>query len=156
MAIALSTAGITIKYAAETTAGVVPSGSSVTWTQIKGFKSIPDLNPEPSQLDVTPLEETEWKQYIPGLKDVGGALAFTANNTDTFQTAWGTLVSTAEGLTNGCSICFQIVAPGLANAFFFSGMPSKLGISGADVDSVFEVDAYITPSKVFGWDTKTS
>ena len=154
MAIALSTAGVTIKYLAESTAGVKPTTG--TWTQIAGIKSISDLNPEPSQLDCTPLEELEWKQYIPGLKDIGGVVSLTANNTDTFQTAWAALVTAAKALTGGLSMCFQIVVPGLTKAFFFSGMPSDLGLTAVEVDSVLDVDAYITPSKVFGWDTKST
>lgn len=57
MAIELSTAGILLGYAIETVAGTKPSA----FTQIKGAKSLPDMNPEPSTLETTPLEATEWK-----------------------------------------------------------------------------------------------
>lgn len=69
MAIELSTAGILLGYAIETVAGTQPSA----FTQIKGAKSLPDMNPEPSTLETTPLEATEWKTYIDGLKDRRGA-----------------------------------------------------------------------------------
>ena len=66
------------------------------FTAVPGIKAIPDLNPEPSSLETTTLEALEWKTYIPGLKDPGGALAFTANNTEEFQTAWEALIEAAE------------------------------------------------------------
>mgnify|MGYP004449692567 FL=1 len=46
MAIELSTAGIKLAYAIETTAGTKPSA----FTNIAGVKSLPNLNPEPATL----------------------------------------------------------------------------------------------------------
>lgn len=152
MAIELSTAGISLNYCVETTAGTRPASS---YTKIAGIKSIPDLNPEPSTLETTTLDSTEWKTYIFGLKDVGGALAFGANNTEAFQTEWGALVTAAETAeTSSKSTWFAVVVPGLTKSFYFSGKPSPLGLSAAEVDSVLEIDAYISPSAVAGWQSK--
>ena len=76
--ISLSTAGILFGYGVETSKGVKPS----SFTQIERAMSLPSLNPQPESLDVTPLDATEWKEYIAGLKDTGGALAvrFSLNN----------------------------------------------------------------------------
>ena len=154
MANELSTAGVSVKYCVETTAGTKPTSG---FTAIPNIKAIPDLNPEPSSLEVTDLSDTEWKRYIPGLKDPGGALAFSANNTDAFQTAWATLVSAADaGRLASKATWFEIVVPGLTKSFQFAGIPSELGLSGIDVDSVLEVDAYIAPNQIDGWDTKSS
>lgn len=57
MAIELSTAGILLGYAVEQTAGTKPTA----FTQINGCKEPPGLHPEPSTLETTPLEATEWK-----------------------------------------------------------------------------------------------
>lgn len=149
---ALSTAGITFKYCAETTAGTKPTSG---YTQIAGIKSIPDFNPEPNNLETTPLDETTWKTYIPGLKDVGGALAFTANLTSTFETAWSTLVSAEAALTGGKAMWFEVCVPSF-KSFYFTGKPVTLGMSAIDVDSVLEVEAYITPTSIEGWDTSSS
>lgn len=150
MAIALSTAGITVGYAVETTAGTKPT----SFTAISGIKSISDLNAEPNQLDCTPLEELEWKQYIPGLKDVGGVVTFGANNTNAFQTAWNGLVSAADTAAESDLDCwFCITVPGLTNKFYFTGAPSPLGLSAIEVDSVLDIDAYVTPHTVKGWMT---
>lgn len=152
MAIDLSTAGVTVQYAAETTAGTKPTTG---YTKIPGIKAIPDLNPEPSGLDTTTLEAEEWKTYIQGLKDPGGAIQFTANNTEEFQTAWATLVEAYNtAIAADKEIWFAVVIPGLTKSFYFSGKPSDLGLSAIEVDAVLEIQPYITPHKIGGWSTK--
>jgi len=149
MANELSTAGVLVKYAAETTAGTRPTTG---YTTIPNIKSTPDLNPEPSNLEVTDLSDTEWKRYIPGLKDPGGALSFNANNTDAFQTAWATLVAAYETASAASkAIWFEIYVPGLTNSFFFAGIPSALGLGAMEVDAPAEVTAYVTPNQIEGW-----
>lgn len=148
----LSTAGVSVQYAVEATTGTMPTTG---YTALTGIKAIPDLNPEPSSLETTTLDEVEWKTYIPGLKDPGGALAFTANNTEQFQDDWAELVTAAETANEtGLSVWYAIVVPGLSKAFYFAGTPSPLGLSAVEVDSVLEVDGYITPSSIAGWQTK--
>lgn len=152
MAIDLSTAGVTVQYAAETTAGTKPTTG---YTKIPGIKAIPDLNPEPSGLDTTTLEAEEWKTYIQGLKDPGGAIQFTANNTEEFQTAWTTLVEAYKtAIAADKEIWFAVIIPGLTKSFYFSGKPSDLGLSAIEVDAVLEIQPYITPHKIGGWSTK--
>lgn len=154
MANELSTAGVLVKYAVESTAGTRPTTG---YTSIPNIKSTPDLNPEPSSIEVTDLSDTEWKRYIDGLKDPGGALSFLANNTSAFQTAWGSLVTAAEtGKDTNKATWFEIMIPGLSNSFYFAGIPSPLGLAGMDVDSVAEINAYVTPNQIVGWDTKST
>ena len=59
MAQELSTAGVLLKYAVETTAGTRPTTG---YTTVPSIKSIPDLNPEPESLEVTDLSDTEWRR----------------------------------------------------------------------------------------------
>lgn len=150
----ISTAGATVKYAIETTAGTRPVSG---YKAIPNIKSIPDLNPEPSSLEVTDLSDTEYKRYISGLKDPGGAVSFNANNTNEFQTTWGTMVEAAqEAEASGKSCWIEIAIPGLENAFYFAGKPASLGLGAAEVDSVAEIEARITPSLIAGWATKST
>ena len=83
MGIALSTAGVTVGYAVETVKGTRPTSG---YTLIPDIKEVPEMNPEPETLETTTLAETEFKTYIEGLKDLGGALAFTANYTTEVET----------------------------------------------------------------------
>ena len=149
MAIELSSAGVTLQWAVETEAGVMPTSG---YTKINGIKSTPDLNPETDSLEVTDLSDTEWKRYIGGLKDVGGDLAFGANNSEQFQEDWANLYETYQtSAASGLGVWFAIVIPGLTKAFYISVVPQKLGLSAIEVSSVLEIDAYASPKKIAGW-----
>lgn len=151
MALELNTAGASLQYAVEVTAGTRPTTG---YTLIPNIKSMPDLNPEPSSLEVTDLSDTEWKRYIQGLKDPGGALAFTANNTAAFQIAWAALITAAETAAGlGKLTWFVISIPGLTDSFYFVGSPAALGLAAIETDSVAEIDAYISPNMIIGWAT---
>ena len=153
MALELSTAGVSLKYCVETTAGTRPTAS---FTAVPNIKETPDFNPEPSTLEVTDLSDLVWKRYIAGLKDPGGALSFTANLTSAFKTAWETLVSAYEtGIASSKATWFEINVP-TVGSFYFAGIPSELGINGMSVDAVAEVSVYITPNKIHGWDTAST
>ena len=41
-------------------------------------------------------------------------------------------------------------------SFYFAGIPSALGMSAMDVNAVLEIEAYITPNKIHGWDTSST
>lgn len=153
MAMELSTAGVLLKYAVESTAGTRPTSG---FTTIPGIKAIPDFNPEPESLEVTDLSDTEWRRYIPGLKDPGGALAFTANLTTAFKTAWGNMITAYEGgLSTNKATWFEIMVPDFGS-FFFAGIPSALGMTAMDVNAVLEIEAYITPNQTEGWGTSST
>lgn len=143
-AINLSTAGIQLLYAVETTAGTRPTTG---YTRIYGAKSTPSLNPSPETLETTTLDETEYKTYIDGLKDLGGALEFTFNLTQDLIDAWDTLMTAYEtAKAAGKATWFTIVVPGLTESFYFTGNPSNMGLPETSVSSVLEITNYITPT----------
>lgn len=150
---AILTAGTVLKYIVEATADTMPASG---FTTISGIKSIPELNPEPSSHETTDLSATTYKTYMPGLKDPGGSLAFKANHTQTFQTAWEALMTAYSSLTAGKGMWFEIVIPGLTKSFQFRGTPSAMGLSAIEVDGVLECDVHITPNKITGWGTKST
>lgn len=153
MANEFSTAGIKVKYAVEATAGTRPT---TNYTVIPNIKSTPDFNPEPSTLDVTDLSDTEWKRSIKGLKDIGGAIAFGANLTTGLQSAWETLMSAYEtAKASGKATWFEISVPNF-DSFYFAGEPSALGLGAFEVDSVAEIELYIAPNQIHGWDTAST
>ena len=144
MAINLSTAGVQLWYAVETTAGTRPTSG---YTRITGIKSTPSLNPSPETLETTTLDETEYKTYIDGLKDIGGALEFTFNLSEELIEKWDTLMSayeTAKGSNK--AVWFTIVVPGLTQSFYFTGNPSSMGLPETSVSAVLEITNYITPT----------
>lgn len=149
MANEISTAGFSIGYATESTAGSRPTSGYIL---IPNVKAIGEFNPQPTTYDVTDLSDTEWKRRIPGLKDVGDAVPLTANFTESFLTAWGSLVSAAETAFNSNKATwYMVTVPNWTKKFYFAGMPTAAGMPQVETDSVFEGDVYITPNQIKGW-----
>lgn len=149
MSVRLSTAGVKLGYAVEQTAGTKPTTG---YTFIHELKDIPEINPEPSLLETTTLDETEYRTYIPGLKDLGSTLTFTANLTEDFKTEWEEMVAEFEtAKASNKAMWYVIQIPGITECCYFQGEPSSLGSPAAPVDSVLETSAYITPTSAPTW-----
>lgn len=154
MAIYLSTIGVHLKYAVEATAGTRPATG---YTDLVGVKSIPALTSAPDNLETTTLNETEYKTYIPGLKDLGGALNFTFNLSQDLKDAWDTLMTAYNTATAaGKATWFEVVVPGLTESVFFKGAPSPMGLPEMGVNSVAEVENSITPTAAPIWAAKST
>ena len=139
----LSTIGVQLHYAVESTAGERPTSG---YTRIYGIKSTPSLNPAPDALETTTLDELEYKTYIDGLKDLGGSLEFTFNLTSTLIEIWDDLMTAYEtGRASNLRTWFAIVVPDLEEAFYFPGNPSAMGLPETSVNTVLEITNYITP-----------
>ena len=144
MANAVSTAGMLVKYAVETTAGTRPTTGYIV---IPGCKAIPALFNEPNTLQSTGLAATKNHTYIEGLGDSGGSVAITVNDYPAFREAWETCVSAYAALADGKEMWFEIAYPAESglDSFYFPGKPLELGFGGAEVDSVLENNANILP-----------
>ncbi len=154
MGIAVSTAGVTFGYAVEATKGTRPTTG---YTIIPDVKEIPEMNPEPETLETTTLAETEFKTYIEGLKDLGGALSFLANYTSELEEAWGELVTEYKtAIADEKSVWFEIKHPKLDKSVFFTGQPSAMGLPAMSVGSVLETNLYITPTNAPAWEAKST
>lgn len=144
MANAVSTAGMLVKYAVESSAGTRPTTG---YTTIRGVKAIPALWNEPNMLQSTPLSATKNHTYIEGLGDNGGAIALTVNDEALFRSDWAACITAFENLTGGKQMWFEIAyqeGSGL-DSFYFPAQPLELGFGGAEVDSVLENNANLAP-----------
>lgn len=140
----LSTAGVHFYYAVETTAGTRPTTGYI---DLPGIKSTPSLNPAPDALESTTLNETTWKTYVQGLKDLGGSLEFTFNLTQVLLDAWETLTAAATAAkATGKSTWFLIAIPGITKGYYFRGDPADAGLPAMEVNNVLETTMYITPT----------
>jgi len=140
----LSTAGVSLQYAVEATAGTRPTTG---YTKLTGLKSTPSLNPAPETLESTTLDELEFKTYVKGLRDLGGSLEFTFNLTQNLVTEWDSLVTAYEtAKATGKATWFTVVIPGLTKSFYFTGEPSAMGVPETSVNSILEITNYITPT----------
>ena len=144
MANAVSTAGMLVKYAVETTAGTRPTTG---YTTIPGVKAIPAIFNDPNMLQSTPLSATKNHTYIEGLNDSGGSIQLTVNDYDAFRTAWTACVAAFDELTGGKTMWFEIAYQDGSNleSFYFPAQPLKLGFGGADVDAVLENNLNLAP-----------
>ena len=144
MANAVSTAGMLVKYAVETTAGTRPTTG---YTLIPGVKAIPAIFNDPNMLQSTPLSATKNHTYIEGLNDSGGAIQLTVNDYEAFRTAWTACVAAFDELTGGKTMWFEIAYQDGSNleSFYFPAQPLALGFGGAEVDSVLENNLNLAP-----------
>lgn len=145
MANAVSTAGMVVNYAVESSAGTRPTSGYVN---IPGCKAIPAIFNDPNMLQSTPLSATKNHTYIEGLNDSGGSIALTVNDYKAFRDAWGTCISAYAALTGGKQMWFEIAyqTGSQLDSFYFPGEPLALGFGGAEVDSVLENNANIAPT----------
>ena len=143
-AIDLSTAGIRIGVAYESTSGTRPTSG---YTNIPNPKSIPSMDDAPSLLDATSLNATKYKTYVQGLRDLGGGdIAITFNYTQAWCDLWDTMVATNEAnkATNKRTwLVFYI--PGIDDSFFMPVDIVPRGNPGAEVDSVLETTGHFIP-----------
>lgn len=147
----LSTAGMLLGYATETTKGTRPTEGYI---KIPEIKTMPSFNPQPNTIQSTTLEETEYHTYVKGLKDLGGALDYGANLTEDFITAVDSMVSAYdEAAKEGKAMWFIVYHPKLTKSLFFTGEPSKVSFNEADVDAMAETTLYITPNSAPIWET---
>ena len=147
-----STAGMYLCYCCETTAGSMPTSG---YTQIPEVKTMPSFNPTPDTIESTTLLETEYRTYVAGLKDLGGALEYGANLTADLISIWASCVSAyASAVSANKATWFAVVHPKLENAVFFEGEPSPLGLNEAEVGAMAETTLYITPNSAPKWAAK--
>ena len=146
-----STAGMHLYYAVEATAGTRPTSGLV---KIHEIKSIPSFNSAPETIDSTTLEETEFRTYVEGLKDLGGALEFGANLTEELITAWETCNTAHDALDDDKAMWFYVIHDKLSKAVAFEGDPSPLGLNESAVGSMLETTLYITPNTAPQWVAK--
>lgn len=145
----VSSAKTKLMYAVEAVAGTRPTSGYV---RINNCRGIPATEAAPNNLDDTTLDNEEYRSYIAGLKDLGGALGLTFLNNSETRTQIATCVQAFQtAKANGLAMWFCYVLPDGA-AFYFTGEPAPLGFGGADVDSVLEVTFYIVPGKIENYD----
>lgn len=144
----VSTAGMKLAYCVEATAGTMPTAS---FTMVPEVTSAPSMFVAPNTADVTPLDETEMVQYIPLLKDFGGALEFGCNWNDTVDTAWNTTCITAynTATTSNKAMWFALVHPELSKCVFFKGQPLKAGPGEVSANTALTGTLRIVP--LGGW-----
>lgn len=146
----LTTAGVRLYYGIPLVPGEKPA-SWADYLRLAGLKEVPEMNPAPDTIEATTLDEEEFKVYVDGLKDFGGALGFTFNLSQAFIDAWEALLNDYETVEE--ALWFVVDVPGLDKVFCFRGIPVPIGLSGMSANSIIEVTAHIVPMGGVGWET---
>lgn len=150
--IRISTAGIRLWYAVETTAGARPTTASA-YTEVREPVSIPAINETPNTIDATSLNETRNHVYVDGLNDSGGAVSITANFSQVLLDQWNDEIIAAyeAGIASGKNMWFAITIPNFTKAFYMEAKPAKIGLPSAEVDSAFQSSLPIIPTGDMDW-----
>lgn len=138
----LTTIGVKISYAVEITKGVRPTENYI---HIPNIKETNDFNPQPNTADGTTFDELEFTTKVPLLKEAPDNLELTANLSQEFYDAWGTLMTAYKELTDDKNIWFCIDIKGLDKSIYFKGIPAPLGVPAMSANSIVEITAYVTP-----------
>lgn len=162
MAIPLTSIGVWVGYGYQETETVTPPTTDLTFTHIPMIKEIPDLDSAPDNIETTSLDNDEYKTYVSGLKDLGGALAFTAGLSNDLLTLWnGTGEKDSPTAVCDCwekikdsnegALWLCVDIPGLTKSIYFKFEPSKIGLTGMGVNEAIDVDLHITPLSEPQW-----
>lgn len=138
----LSTIGVRVGYAFETTKGTRPT----SYINIPGPKGIPEFNPEPNSGETTSLNNEEYTSYIPLLKDLGGSLGIGFGMSQELLDTWEDICDTDEANeANGLRTWLTIYHPQLDKGLFIPIKPARLGLSAMEVNSVWDTTVYFGP-----------
>lgn len=116
----VSTLGIKLGYAAETTAGTKPT--AYKW--LERCNSIGGITLETEQIDASALED-EISRYISGRQDTGGTWSVTFNISDEVIEQLETMIGGYTALDGGRKMWFEVWSPYLEKAFFVVAQPPK-------------------------------
>lgn len=147
-------AGMTLSYAVEATAGTRPTSG---YTKIPHIRTFPALFTEPNAIDSTTTDDITAHTYIQGLQDTG-VLAFGSNAVEPVFTAWNdTLIPAYEAgqtETTPLETWFCIQHPKISKAIYFKGQPAIAGADDTDIDSLVTATLYVTATSTPEWGAK--
>lgn len=142
--IPLSTIGVKVSYAVETTAGTRPTND---YKVIKGIFSTPDFNVAPNTADVTSFDNVEYTSKIALLKEMPDAIEFGARFGQEFANGWKALVQAYEtGISSKKETWFCIDIPGYDESIYFTGRPIKMGLPAMEQNSAIDTTVYVAPT----------
>lgn len=142
------TAGVKVAWGTSTSATTKPT----TWHHIKGITEIPEIGGAPETYETTSLDNLVFKTYEDGLKDTGGALGITANDTPEFRTEVKNMIAAQETSGNYMWLCIDIPKP-ISEHMVFKTKATPLGFGGASINGVLTSTLYVTPTSEPEWVT---
>lgn len=160
MAGEISSAGIKILYAPESTLDTCPStgfkekAASGTLNIADYVTGISGLGADFDMYDVTPLSETSRHRFVKGLQNNDGSISFNCNINPTSRADWGLIVTEFAALSGGKSLWWEVILPGDTDGFFFRGEPLPMRFPDVEAGSAVQGAVQIVENKCTGFATK--
>lgn len=155
----LTTLGVRLAYAVETTAGQKPansgSGSSISYafTELSRINAIGGAALDVENIDTSALID-KITRYKPGRADTGGSFPVTVNITNDTITEWNNCISAYQNRGTGLRMWFQIWHPELSKAFFIvAAPPSSIPMPETNQNENWTVEMNLTIEEFKGADT---
>lgn len=162
MAGEISTAGISIKYAPESSAGVRPvsgykdKATGATLAIAEYVTGISGLGADYEQYDVTPLAETKRHRFTRGLQNNDGNVTFNCNINPTSRTDWNLIVTEYEALTGGLGMWWEITLPTDTQSVFFRAEPAEMRFPDVESAQAVQGAVQLTENQYAGWAAKST
>ena len=160
MAGEISSAGVQIFYAPESTVDTCPStgfkqkATSATLNIADYVTGVSGLGADYDMYDVTPLSETSRHRFIKGLQNNDGSIELNANINPTSRSDWGKIVAEFAALTGGKSLWFEFVLPGDSDGFFIRAEPLPMRFPDVEAGSAVQGAIQLIENKCTGFATK--
>ena len=147
----LSTLGVVMGYAVETTAGTKPTAYSA----LDRINNIGGIQMDVEKIDASALEDTQTK-YVAGRADTGGDWTITVNFTDETQDQWSDLISAYNtAAAAGKQLWMQVQIPNQTDAFFVIAQPpQQLPMPEIGQNELLTMEVSMTVVEYKGWLTK--
>lgn len=115
----ISTLGVKVGYAVETTAGTKPTA----FTQLERVNSIGGITLDTEQIDASALED-EISRYVSGRQDTGGTWTLTFNMSNEVVTELEAMIAAYKGVSStDKKMWFVVWSPFLDKSFFVVAQP---------------------------------
>lgn len=160
MAGEISSAGVKILYAPESTVDTCPStgfkekASGATLNIADYVTGVSGLGADYDMYDVTPLSETVRHRFIKGLQNNDGSIELNANINPTSRADWDAIVDEFAALTGGKMLWFEFILPGDTDGFFVRAEPLPMRFPDVEAGSAVQGAVQLVENKCIGFSTK--
>lgn len=146
----LSSLGIKLGYAVETTAGTAPDA----YTLLDRINNIAGIALTPETIDASALEDYIEKS-VQGRQSAGGTWNITVNLTSETIAQWNTLITASQaGEAAGKATWFEVYHPSMADAFFVKAqVPKNIPMPEMGQNSLLTVEIGLTITSYEGLKT---
>lgn len=164
----LTSLGVRLGFAMESSAGVKPTGNGGTgsgspstgaWYQVLRVNSIGGVSVDPEQIDVSAIVD-KLTRYKPGRGDSGGTFTIGINITNDTIEQWRKIIGLYNNPTNrqaGLRMWWQVQHPDLEKAFFIVAAPPEVfPMPETGQNEAWTVEINLVVDELKGLDTKAT